>query len=103
MLSRVEVLKLVNPVQNVRDQLLEKQARGNAHLASELPRYSSCQADDEFISGQVPHPIRGRTVREVEVTHLDPNLDQAGLIERWQSKLDRSWVVKPCVRLEIHV
>ena len=25
------------------------------------------------------------------------------MVERWQPKLDRTWIVKPCVRLEIHM
>ena len=49
MLGRVEILVLVDPVQNIRNQLLEEQSRGNPDLAAELAGNGSGQQVDVFV------------------------------------------------------
>ena len=46
MLSRVEVLELVNPVQHIGHQFLEKHTRCNANFPAEFPRHRVGQVTD---------------------------------------------------------
>jgi len=46
MLSRMEILELINPVQHVGDQFLEKNAWCNANFPAEFPRHSLGQVTD---------------------------------------------------------
>ena len=60
MLSRVEVLELVNPVQDIGDEFLEKNARCNANFPPEFPRHRVCQVTDIGIVTPLGNPHHSR-------------------------------------------
>jgi hypothetical protein len=58
-LSRVEVLELIYPVQDIGDEFLEKNARCNAHFPPEFPRHRVGQVTDIGVITPLGNTHRG--------------------------------------------
>ena len=94
MSSRVEVLELVNPIQHISDEFLEKNAWCNANFPTEFPRHSLCQVTyicivtplgDTRCGGCVLHEDVADFVADqaqpVKVESRETNLHSARIIE----------------------
>ena len=103
MLARVEVLELVDPVQDVGDQLLQEHPGRDADLAAERPGDRIGEVGDVGVVDEARDPVRlprrppayrSRTLRAerdqgVPVEAGQPELDGAGdcrTAGRWRSR-----------------
>src|SRR2546428_9624803 len=87
MLSRVEVLELVNPVQHIGDEFLEKNARCNANFAAEFPRHSVCQVTDIDIVTPLGDTRRCWRMLHEDVADFVADQAQPVKVESWEANL----------------
>ena len=79
--GRVEVLELVDPIQNIRDQLLEEQPRGDPDLSAELAGDGAGEKIDVFIGCKATDSIRRSAISGEQVTNLDADFQQPLVVE----------------------
>ena len=103
-LGRVEVVELVDPVQHVRDQLLQEQPGGDADLAAELAGDGAGQSVDVFVGGKSPDPVRAKCNPPANRSRtLMPTSTRRSWSNGDKPKLHGTGIVEAGVGLEIHM
>src|SRR5437868_1954871 len=103
MSTRVEIRKLVDPVQYIGNQLLEEDTGRHSDLATELPRHGVGQLRDIIVIAQQVNTLLRTGMLAVDVSNLAANESKPFQGERGESDLHRPRVVEPEVRLEVDV
>src|SRR5262245_14549431 len=74
---RVELLELVDPVEDVPDELLQEDPRGDADLPAQVTADGLGEVADVSLVGHRPDPYRIACSGGVQVPDLQPELDEA--------------------------
>ena len=102
-LPRIEIGVLIDTIQHVGDELLEKQSRGNADPAAQLASHGRGQRSDIGIVDEAVDPLRHLTLLAINFPDLGPDVAKLVEVESWKPNLDRARVVETGLGREIHV
>src|SRR5262245_25212863 len=100
-LSRVEVLKLINPVQHIGDEFLEEDAWCNANFPAEFPRHSVCQVTDIDIVTPLGNTHRCWHMLHEEVASFVADQAQPVKIKSRKTNLHGARIIETNLRLKI--
>ena len=101
MAARVEVSELVNPVQDIGDQLLEEHPRRDPDLPAQRPGHRVGELPDVAVVDGLHDAIRLIGPGRVQVAHLRAQGQQRVPVEAGQPDLHRPRVVEPRVGGEV--
>ena len=103
MLSRLEVLELIDTVQDIGHEFFEEDPRGHADLAAEPSGHGLSQFLDVCVIAGRGDSLRGLGVLLEDVADLAADLAEPFEVKARQSDLHGPWVIEAGLGLEIDV
>src|SRR5260370_14791875 len=98
MLSRIEVWKLIDPIQDLTDQLLQKDSGCDSYLPTESTSYCTRQLLHIDIICKATNTFGVRRALGINVADPFSHFDQPFRVETAEPDLHRSRIVKLCIR-----
>ena len=99
----IEVLMQVYAIQDVGNQLLQEQSRRNADLAAQTSGHGARKCVEVVVVHDTAQPLLVGLTLGVDVPNAPPYRQQRHMVERGQTNLNRTWVVKATISAEVHM
>src|ERR1700688_4169273 len=103
MLSRIEVWKLIDPIQDLTDQLLQKDSGRDSHLPTQSTSYCTPQLLHIRIVRKDKNTFSVRRGLGINVADSFSHFEQPFRVETAEPDLHCSRVVKLCIRRKLNM
>ena len=101
MVSRIKLGELINSVQDISYELLQKDPRGHADFAAEGPGDDVGEIADVRVIHSAFHPTRIGRPASIKVSDLGAQGDKSYAVKSWHSYLDGRRVVESGVSAKV--